>query len=131
VIVPAEVVQEIEAGGRTQFARSEFRSATWLDKRTEPTMFPTFLQAALDPGEAAVISLAMAEKVSTVATDEVVGRRMARMHGLKLTGSLGILLQARQQGLSVTLRPAIASMRRHGIWLGEELEKECLRIAEV
>lgn len=33
VTVPYEVVQEIEAGGRTQFAREEFRAASWLDKR--------------------------------------------------------------------------------------------------
>ena len=31
IIVPHEVVQEIEAGGRTQFAREEFRAASWLD----------------------------------------------------------------------------------------------------
>ena len=29
VTVPYEVVQEIEAGGRTQFAREEFRAASW------------------------------------------------------------------------------------------------------
>jgi len=34
VTVPYEVVQEIEAGGRTHFAREEFRAASWLDKRS-------------------------------------------------------------------------------------------------
>ncbi len=34
VTVPYEVVQETEAGGRTQFAREEFRAASWLDKRS-------------------------------------------------------------------------------------------------
>ena len=36
VIVPYEVIQEIEAGGRTQFAREEFRAASWMDKRPAP-----------------------------------------------------------------------------------------------
>ena len=52
VIVPHEVVQEVEAGGRTQFAREEFRAASWLEKRTIATSIPQLLQSTLDPGEA-------------------------------------------------------------------------------
>jgi predicted nucleic acid-binding protein len=58
VVVPSEVVQEIEAGGRTQFAREEFRAAAWLDKRVTATILPPLLQSTLDAGEAAVIALA-------------------------------------------------------------------------
>jgi predicted nucleic acid-binding protein len=127
IIVPHEVVQEIEAGGRTQFARDEFRAASWLDKRAIATALPSLLQSTLDPGEAAVVALATSEQVATVAIDETVGRRIARLHGLSVTGSLGILIQAKQQGCSIVLRQAIAGMRQHGIWLSDALEKECLR----
>jgi len=83
VIVPYEVVQEIEAGGRTQFAREEFRAASWLDKRGASIFLPPLLQSALDPGEASVVALATSERIPTVAIDETVGRRIARLHGLK------------------------------------------------
>lgn len=129
VTVPHEVVLEVEAGGRTQFAREEFRAASWLDKRTTATPLPPLLQATLDPGEAAVVALATSERVPTVAIDETIGRRIARLHGLAITGSLGILIHAKQHGLRVGLRPSIALMRQHGIWLSEALVKECLRIA--
>lgn len=129
VTVPHEVVREIEAGGRTQFAREEFRAASWLDKRSATISLSPLLQSTLDPGEAAVVALATAERISTVAIDETVGRRIARLHGLTVTGSLGILIRAKQQGAPITLRNAIAGMREHGIWLSEVLEKECLRIA--
>lgn len=43
--VPYEVVQEIEAGGRTQFAREEFRAASWLDKRSASISHLAFLSA--------------------------------------------------------------------------------------
>ena len=39
VTVPYEVVQEIEAGGRTQFAREEFRAASWLDNAPRPSLY--------------------------------------------------------------------------------------------
>lgn len=42
-VVPHEVGQEIEAGGRTQFAREEFRAASWLDKRATATALPPLL----------------------------------------------------------------------------------------
>lgn len=83
----------------------------------------------MDRGEAAVIAVAAAEGVDTVCIDETLGRRMARLHGLSVTGSLGILLQAKEGGLGVRLRPAIARRRNQGIWLAADLEKECLRLA--
>jgi predicted nucleic acid-binding protein len=129
VTVPYEVVQEIEAGGRTQFAREEFRAASWLDKRAGSIYLSPLLQSTLDPGEAAVVALATSERIPTVAIDETVGRRIARLHGLNVTGSLGILIQAKQNGAAIEMRTAIAGMRQHGIWLSEALEKECLRTA--
>lgn len=129
VTVPYEVIQEIEAGGRTQFAREEFRAASWFDKRSASISLSPLLQSTLDPGEAAVVALATAERIPTVAIDETVGRRIARLHGLTVTGSLGILIRAKQQGARVSLRTAIAGMRQHGIWLSEALEKQCLHIA--
>ena len=127
--VPHEVVQQVEAGGRTQFAREEFRAASWLEKRTIATSIPQLLQSTLDPGEAAVIAVATSEHIATVAIDETVGRRIGRLHGLSVTGSLGILIQAKQHGSPIMLRAAIARMRQHGIWLSNALEKECLRAA--
>lgn len=129
IIVPYEVVREIEAGGLTQFALEEFRAASWLDKRSAPISVPPLLQSTLDPGEAGVVALATSENIATVAIDETVGRRIARLHGLTVTGSLGILLRAKQQGVAVSVRAAIGRMRQRGIWLSEALEKECLRIA--
>ena len=79
--------------------------------------------------EAAVVALAVAEQIATVAIDETVGRRIARLHGLNVTGSLGVLIRAKQQGAEIKLRTSIERMRQQGIWLSDALEKECLRLA--
>lgn len=130
IVVPAEVAREVAAGGRTGFALAELSAATWLEQCAAPTPLTPFLTMALDAGEASVIALALAEKISTVGIDETSGRRLARLHGLAVTGSLGILLQAKQQGLPVKLRDAIQRMRQRGIWLRALLEAECLRLAD-
>lgn len=129
VIVPVEVCREIVAGGRTQFARAEFAAAAWHEQRAAPTALTPYLRAALDPGEAAVIALALSEKVPVVGIDEAMGRRCARLNGLAVTGSLGVLIQAKRQGVPVSVRASIARMRQHGIWLSRTVEAESLRLA--
>lgn len=61
----------------------------------------------------------MAERIEKVCIDESVGRRIARLNGLVLTGTAGILVKARQLGYPVDLVLALEQMKSHGIWLGE------------
>jgi len=129
VTVPFAVCQEIEATNASRFAAAEFQVAGWLDKQTSPQRVSAFLRNALDPGEAAVIQLALSDAIETVCIDETVGRRVARLHGLKITGSLGILLRAKREGLISELRPAVERMRSHGIRLGNGLIAAVLRHA--
>jgi predicted nucleic acid-binding protein len=121
VLVPFEVAQEVRAGGQTSFGVDAFQAADWLDIQDRPVTLLPFLKNSLDAGEASVIQTALNLSLPLVCIDEVVGRRTARLCGLNLTGSLGILLKARQLGFSVDLPHAIENMRRHGIWLSPAL----------
>jgi len=121
VIVPFEVCQEIEAGGSAGFGLKEFKEAVWLKKWTAPVKLTPFLGQALDYGEASVIQLALDERIGTVAIDEPAGRRMARLHGLALTGSVGILLRAKREGQIPSMRAALDRMKAQGIWLGNRV----------
>ena len=56
-----------------------------------------------------------------VCIDEAAGRRVARLCELNLTGSIGILIKAKQSGLAVDVPQALARMRRHGIWLSDRV----------
>jgi predicted nucleic acid-binding protein len=121
VIVPWEVSQEISAGGPDSYAVKEFDEAEWLLKMQSPTEIPALLRNSLDAGEASVIQLAVSEGVRTVCIDETVGRRIARLSGLSVTGSLGILLRAQREGFEVSIQEAIERMRAKGIWLSERV----------
>jgi len=129
VHVPYEVSMEIMANGAQGFAAPQFEQAEWLQKWTQPTSLLPLLQNTLDSGEAAVIQLALNPGVQTVCIDESVGRRIARLSGLSLTGSLGILLRAKQEGYPLSVYEAIHSMKKRGIWLSEGLVSAALRFA--
>ena len=72
-------------------------------------------------GEAAVIQLALDENIQTVCIDEAVGRRIARLNGLSLTGSTGILLRAKKSGYPLQMQKAIQRMQQRGIRLSSKV----------
>ena len=73
--------------------------------------------------------MALLQNISLVAIDENVGRRYARLSGLAVTGSIGILLKAKILGYPVTIADAIQRMRRRGIWLSNQVVEFAMREA--
>lgn len=128
-IVPYEVVEEIARGGPSGFACAEFQADDWLEKIILPTSMAPFLQNTVDRGEAAVIQLALDRGIHRVAIDDRNGRRVARTCGLSVTGSLGILVNAKAAGYPLSIRAAIARMRVWGIWLADDVAAEAIRLA--
>lgn len=121
VLVPFEVCQEILVGGADGFAVAEFEAANWLQKWPNPIEISPLLSNVLDRGEAAVIQLASNENIQTVCIDEAVGRRIARLSGFSLTGSIGILLRAKREGYQFSMQEAIQRMKNKGIRLSERV----------
>ena len=72
---------------------------------------------SLDLGEAAVIQLAINENIQTVCIDEAALKRIARLSGLSITGSIGILLRAQKEGYPVCVQQAIDRMLDRSIRL--------------
>ncbi|MBS3028839.1 MAG: DUF3368 domain-containing protein [Dolichospermum sp. DET50] len=121
VIVPFEVSQEIIIGGTTGLGVTEFKADFWLQKQTVPVNISPILLNSLDVGEASVIQLALNKNISTVCIDEAVGRRIARLSGLAVTGSIGILLRAKKEGYPLSIKTAIEKMLNHNIRLSQRV----------
>ena len=127
VLVPFEVCQEIKAGGTTAFGLKEFVQSDFMEKQSTSLEINHFLKNSLDLGEASVIQLALNENIRTVCIDETVGRRIARLNDLYLTGSIGVLLRAKRKGLDFSMREAINRMQSNGIYLSKKVIDFALR----
>lgn len=54
---------------------------------------------------------------------------MARLSGLQITGSVGILLRAEREGHAFFMREALRRMKSRGIWFSQLVEDLALREA--
>jgi predicted nucleic acid-binding protein len=81
----------------------------------------------LDPGEVTAIALALSLPHSTLIIDEAAGRQAARELGIRITGTLGILLKAKKQGYVVAIRPLIQKLQSVGFRMGETLINDILK----
>lgn len=130
VVVPHTVQEELLAAGGAGFGIEAFTAAQFLERQTSPVEITPLLRASLDRGEAEVIATAQALGIPLVCIDEVKGRRIARLSGLQVTGSVGILLKLKAGGHLPLVKPCIARMRERGIWLSVELEQQALILSD-
>lgn len=125
VVVPTAVAEEILAAGDAAPGVKAFLEASWLE-RSPPAAVSAYLANSLDRGEAAVIQTALNEGVTLVCIDEVVGRRVARLSGLTVTGSIGVLVKAKRQGYRLNMHEALRRLQEHGIWLSDDVVRFAL-----
>jgi predicted nucleic acid-binding protein len=88
------------------------------------------LLAQLDVGETSVIQLARQRAFGSVCIDELRGRRVARSVGLRVFGSLAILMRMKSHRLIAEIRPALQKMISAGFHVSDELIAKVLRDAK-
>jgi uncharacterized protein len=85
------------------------------------------LRAELDPGEAEAIALALEKQADLILVDERLGRQVAMALGLRVTGLLGVLAEAKRASLIERVKPVIEDLHeRAGFWISAELIAEVL-----
>lgn len=127
--VTLEVKHEVCFKGQKNFAVNEFQEASFLHIEDQPVKLSPLLKNSLDPGEASVIQFALDNQIDTVCIDEVAGRRIARLHDLNVTGSLGVLPKAKSEGLNIDIRKCIKNMEKKGIYLSPGLVNKAIQIS--
>ena len=85
--------------------------------------------AELDRGEAEVLALAHEQNARLVLVDEKRARRYAERMRFHMSGTLGVLLLAKEEGLIEKVSPLIAALQEAGLHLHEDLVKQTMLLA--
>ncbi|OQY45001.1 MAG: nucleotide-binding protein [Anaerolineaceae bacterium 4572_78] len=112
VIVPYSVYNEVAQKGVGRIGANEITQADWLSiKHPNKTYFFPPELIGLDVGERDVILLAQEMHTDWVIIDEKLGRKVANILGLKIKGTLGILLISHRTNLITKEQAIIASQK--------------------
>ena len=86
-------------------------------------------ELSLDKGEASAIALAVEQEDCLLIIDELKGRKLASQLGLKITGTLGIIVQAKLAGYVASVRPILTKIKQTNFRINELLEEAVLKNA--
>lgn len=120
VIVPWAVLEELEA----KPAKEAERVRAWLQSRKFHLQKVSKralreVPADLGTGEREAIALALESKADLIILDDQQGRRVARAQGLAVTGTIGLLIEAREKGLISSVRRELDRLIEAGLWIDE------------
>ena len=131
VIVPQQVADEIERGRADGVDLPDMAALDWVEVRTPRDPDMVSVVTGLGPSERAAVSLTMDIAGAVLVTDEVLAREQAKMLRLKSTGTIGVLLRAKQRKVIPRLAPVLDLLNSRGfrilpasrsailVWAGE------------
>ncbi len=130
VYLPEAVYREVVLQGIGEPGSDETRAAVadgWLVRvAVENTTAVDALLSELDQGEAEAIVLARELGAELVLLDDGAARAKARVMNVKPTGTIGILLLARDAGMDVDLRRSLDTLIAQGFRLSRELYEQII-----
>lgn len=130
ILVPKAVWNEVVATGKGRLGAEEVGSANWIVvEEVEDRALVSLLSAELGEGEAEAITLAREKGVDVVLLDEKDARRSANRLGLKILGTVGILIWAKHMGIIFGLKKGLDHLQTKAEFhLSREVYERALQV---
>jgi predicted nucleic acid-binding protein len=111
VIIPPAVVEELSQGRISGINLPDVHGLKWVDIRRPVGESAVPLVTDLGRGETEVLMLGLEIRKAVVILDDDLARRVAETLGLRLTGTLGLLLDAKKTGLIHAIAPLLDQLQ--------------------
>ena len=128
ISVPFAVYQEIESGKDKDYY-VDISKTGWIKIEKIHSKDSKLYFFDLDEGEAEVLILAYEQQADLVILDEIVERRYALQMNLNLTGTLGILLKAKNLGHIDKIKPLLYELTNKNSWMNPKLIAKVIEMA--
>lgn len=111
VIVPPAVVDELMEGRALGINLPDLAVLNWVEIRRPVSESAVPLITDLGPGESEVLMLGIESHDAVVVIDDTLARRVAGTLNLRLTGTIGLLLDAKRAGLIPLVAPVLDQLQ--------------------
>lgn len=128
IVVPPAVLKELEEGKKLGLDLPNLNDFNWITVRQPLSISALPLVINLGAGETEVLMLALESKDSIVILDDGLARRIAKNRKIKLTGTLGLLIDTKNANLISTVEPWLNKLQILGFRLASHTRIEVLKI---
>ncbi|HXB34557.1 MAG TPA: DUF3368 domain-containing protein [Puia sp.] len=87
------------------------------------------LEMQIDRGESSAIALALETPESTVILDDYRARKIAQQLGVNYTGTIGVIIKAKINGVIPSIRPILSKIKETDFRISVEIERQALLAA--
>jgi hypothetical protein len=129
LVVPRAVAEELDVGRQQGFDVPDCGAFSWM--QLEAVTVPELLRLVtnLGRGEAEALALALDPPADLVLLDDAFARHVAASQGIRYTGTLGVLLHAKERQLIPAVRPLIDTIQEAGFRLSTQTKLAVLKLA--
>ncbi len=129
ITIPTAVAAELREGTLRRVDLPAVEALDWMRIRQPAGGLLLPIVADLGAGEREVLALGTETPDSLVILDDALARQYARMLKLKLTGTFGVLLKAKETGLLPALAPVLERLQDLRFRMDPETRQAVLRLA--
>jgi predicted nucleic acid-binding protein len=128
ISIPEAVYRECVIDGKDREDAKRIENAAWIRVVDIKNVdLKKAFNTVLDEGESEAIVLALQESADLILLDDYEARELARTYGLKITGTIGLLIKAKYEGDISSIDEMLKKLRRTGFWLSDDLYTKILR----
>ncbi|MCA2640677.1 MULTISPECIES: DUF3368 domain-containing protein [unclassified Microcystis] len=129
IIIPFSVDQELAVGKASGISLPDITSLSWIIIQQAKSVSLLPLVTDLGKGEKEVLALAIEIPDSLALLDDGLARRYANLLGIKLTGTMGILLKAKQNCYLHRIEPILNQLELLNFRLDATTRTSVLKLA--
>jgi len=101
--------------------------ARWISvQNPHDKHYQQILEASVDKGEASAIALAVELEDCLLIIDDLKGRNLAEQLGIKITGTFGVIIEAKLSGHIESVKPLLAKIKQTDFRLSKDIERKIL-----
>ena len=130
IIIPEAVYREVTEKDDVAAQRIE-AAREWIEvRKVDYNLDRRMYKAKLHDGEVEVMLLAQEIGADVVVIDDGAARKTAEYLELPLTGTLGVMIKAKQRGLLEAVMPVLQKMEQNGIFFSKELKEKIRKLSK-
>jgi len=128
-VVPSVVLDEVTRSSHADRAARSIAEAGWIERGAQVLIPPEVIEWDLGPGESAVIATCLHFRGARPVLDDLAGRKCARSLGLRVVGTVGLVIAAYREGRIDDARQMLLDLRAAGMWLSDGVIDRALELA--